>query len=93
MTHFEWDAQKNSENKVKHDISFEMAQYAFSDPLRVIAQDLDHSKNEMRFYCFGRVGEGVVTVRFTYRTNAVRILGAGYWRKGRKIYETQNKIF
>lgn len=93
MIHFEWDAKKNSENRAKHGISFELAQYVFSDPNRVIAQDLGHSKQECRFYCFGRVGEGVLTVRFTYRMDAIRILGAGYWRKGRRIYETQNKIF
>ena len=31
-------------------------------------------------------------VRFTYRKDTIRIIGAGYWRKGRRIYETQNKI-
>jgi len=92
MIHFEWGAGKDSENRAKHGVSFELAQYAFSDPWRVIAQDLEHSKEESRFYCFGKVGEGILTVRFTYRMNAIRILGAGYWRKGRRIYETQNKI-
>ena len=92
MIHFEWDAQKNIENKAKHGVSFEYAQYAFSDPHRVIAQDLEHSKGESRFYCFGRVGEGILTARFTYRMNVIRIIGAGYWRKGRKIYEAKNKI-
>ena len=92
MVHFEWDTRKNDENKVKHGVSFELAQYAFSDPYRVIAQDLEHSKAENRFYCLGHVGEGILTVRFTYRMDVIRILGAGYWRKGRKIYETENKI-
>lgn len=93
MTYFEWDAKKNTENKSKHGVSFETAQYAFSDPMRVIAEDLEHSKKEHRFYCFGRVGEGILTVRFTYRANVVRLIGAGYWRKGRKIYEEKNKLF
>jgi hypothetical protein len=31
-----------------------------------------------------------MTVRFTYRKDLIRILGAGYWRKGKKIYEQQN---
>ena len=39
------------------------------------------------FYCFGRVGGGIMTVRFTYRKKVIRIIGAGFWRKGRKIYE------
>jgi hypothetical protein len=33
-----------------------------------------------------------MTVRFTYRGNTIRIIGAGYWRKGKKIYETSNKV-
>jgi len=35
----------------------------------------------------GRVGEGTLTVRFTYRGNVIRIYGAGYWRKGNNIVE------
>ncbi|MBI3596856.1 MAG: BrnT family toxin, partial [Nitrospirae bacterium] len=69
------------------------AQYAFLDPRRVIAEDRSHSQEEKRFYCIGRVGEGIMTVRFTYRGNIIRIYGAGYWRKGRKIYEEKNKIY
>ena len=90
--HFEWDIKRNEENKTKHGVSFEWARVAFLDPHRIIAQDLEHSKAENRFYCFGQVGEGILTVRFTYRMDVIRILGAGYWRKGRKIYETENKI-
>ena len=36
------------------------------------------------------VDEGIVTVRFTVRNNKIRIIGAGYWRKGKKIYEKEN---
>lgn len=31
-----------------------------------------------------------MTVRFTYREESIRIIGAGYWRKGKKIYEQEN---
>lgn len=89
---FEWDESKNVENLQKHGVSFEMAQYAFIDPKRVIAQDLAHSREEKRFYCFGKAKGGVLTVRFTYRNNRIRIIGAGYWRKGKNIYEKQNQI-
>jgi hypothetical protein len=37
-------------------------------------------------------GDGIVTDRFTYRRNVIRIFGAGYWRKGKRIYERQNKV-
>jgi len=92
-TRFEWDEEKDKENQAKHNVSFSEAQQAFLDPQRVIAEDVDHSKEEERFYCLGRVGDGIMTVRFTYRGDVIRIYGAGYWRKGRKIYEEENKIF
>ncbi len=87
---FEWDDLKNRENKRKHGIPFELAQYAFADPSRVIARDIEHSGHELRFFCFGKVGDDVITVRFTYRGSVIRIIGAGYWRKGKRIYEEQN---
>ncbi len=87
---FEWDANKNSINKEKHNISFERAQHAFEDVKRIIAEDTDHSANEKRFFCFGEVDGGILTVRFTYRDDIIRIFGAGYWRKGKKIYEKNN---
>ncbi|GFP44075.1 uncharacterized protein HKBW3C_03207 [Candidatus Hakubella thermalkaliphila] len=92
-TRFGWDEGKDKENRAKHNISFSLAQRAFFDPHRVIVEDANHSIEEERFYCIGRVNDGIVTVRFTYRGNVIRIYGAGYWRKGRKIYEEQNKIY
>jgi len=88
---FEWDDRKDKENQEKHGVSFEVAQYAFADPDRIIAEDLNHGQEERRYYCFGKVGDGIITVRFTYRGNIIRIIGAGYWRKGRKLYESKNK--
>ena len=90
---FEWDEEKDRENQEKHHVSFSMAQNAFTDPHRIIVEDVSHSTEEERYYCIGRVGDGIMTVRFTYRENIIRIYGAGYWRKGREIYEEQNKIY
>jgi uncharacterized DUF497 family protein len=90
---FEWDEEKDEDNQAKHNVSFSLAQRAFLDPHRIIVEDVNHSTEEERFYCIGRVDDGIVTVRFTYRGNVIRIYGAGYWRKGRKIYEEQNKIY
>jgi len=92
-TAFVWDEDKDRENQVKHGVSFYMAQRAFLDPMRVIAEDVGHSADEDRFFCIGHVDEGIMTVRFTYRGEVVRIYGAGYWRKGKKIYEEENKIY
>jgi uncharacterized DUF497 family protein len=91
---FEWDEAKNTLNRRKHGVSFYEAQHAFLDPRRVIAEDLAHSQKEQRYYCFGTAegDTGILTVRFTYRSGRIRIIGAGYWRKGRKIYEQENSI-
>ena len=89
---FEWDSAKDQLNQKKHGVSFAMAQLAFLDSDRVILEDLEHGNNEKRYYCLGRVSDGIMTVRFTYRHNTIRIIGAGYWRKGKKIYERENKI-
>jgi uncharacterized DUF497 family protein len=87
---FEWDPGKEAVNRKKHGVSFAEAQRAFLDRRRVIAEDIGHSGAERRYFCFGRVGGGVMTVRFTWRGGKVRIIGAGYWRKGRTIYEREN---
>jgi hypothetical protein len=88
---FEWDPGKDRANRAKHGVSFSAAQLAFLDPRRVIAEDLDHSDSEQRYFCFGQVGGGIMTVRFTWRDGRVRIFGAGYWRKGKTIYEQQDR--
>ena len=89
---FEWDAAKDLENQAKHGVAFDTAKHAFADSQRLIADDLEHSWQEKRFYCFGRVANRILTVRFTYRQNAIRIIGAGYWRRGRAAYEKENQI-
>ena len=88
---FEWDDNKNLQNLEKHGVPFSLAQYAFADPSRMIAEDISHSGTEKRYYCFGKIGDRVMTVRFTYRKNRIRIIGAGYWRKGRDIYERRQR--
>jgi len=89
---FEWDEDKDTVNQKKHGVSFALVQFAFMDHNRIILEDLDHSIDEKRYYCLGKVSDGILTVRFTYRSGKIRIIGAGYWRKGKKIYEKENKI-
>ena len=88
---FDWDPVKDRINRGKHGVAFARAQRAFFDPHRVIAEDLGHGGVERRYFCFGVVDGGVMTVRFTWRDGRIRIFGAGYWRKGKKIYEQQNR--
>ena len=85
---FEWDDKKDRLNRRKHGVSFAKAQQAFMEPNRVIAIDRKHSTSgETRYFCFGLVEDRVLTVRFTFRKDTIRIFGAGYWREGRKRYE------
>lgn len=89
---FERDPVKDAQNRRKHGVTFVDAQLAFLDPNRVIARDLSHSRSESRFYCFGKIGAAILTGRFTYRGETIRIIGAGFWRRGKKLYEAQSKV-
>jgi uncharacterized protein len=71
-------------------VSLAQAQYAFADPHRVIAEDLSHRQTVKRYYCFGAVDGGILTVRLTYRMGIIRIFGAGYWRKGKQFYAREH---
>ena len=84
---FAWDAEKEAENILKHGLDFTTASTVFLDPHRKIYKDSKHSKTEERLFCVGRIGERILTVRFTYRGQKIRIIGAGYWRKGRTYYD------
>jgi uncharacterized DUF497 family protein len=84
---FEWDDAKNTANIAKHNVSFDEAQLAFFDPYKLVAFDALHSNEEERWFCIGKVGDKILTVRFTYRQEKIRIIGAAEWRKGRKYYE------
>lgn len=52
---FNWDEEKNAINQEKHGVSFEDAQYAFSDPDLVIIDDVSHSAEEWRYHALGMV--------------------------------------
>lgn len=91
---FAWDARKEAANIAKHAVSFSEAQGAFEDPNAVVAFDGLHSvgrRDELRWWLLGRVGSRIMTVRYTHRAGGViRIIGAGYWRKGKEVYEGKN---
>lgn len=90
----EWDEKKNLYNQNKHGVSFKNAQQAFEDTNRIIIEDAEHSAKEQRYFCIGKIHQGIVTVRFTYRSvDVVRIIGAGLWRKGRKLYEKKSSLY
>ena len=89
---FEWDTEKEKANLTKHGVDFSEATAAFYDPQKLIQIDAAHSGEERRLLCIGRTERGILTIRFTYRGETIRIIGAGYWRKGRRTYEKENTI-
>ena len=60
---WEWDDEKNRKNKRKHGLSFEAAQYVFSDPLALT--HLDPYPEEERYQTVGLVGRQIVLVVHT----------------------------
>jgi uncharacterized protein len=50
------------------------------------------TESEKRYFCYGKVNDMIMTVRFTIRSEKIRIIGAGYWREGRIKYEEKNKL-
>lgn len=86
---FVWNVAKEKINIAKHGVDFPAATKAFLDPSRKIFVNAKHSGMEERFYCIGNVDGRVLTVRFVYRGKKIRIFGAGYWRGGKKYYESK----
>ena len=84
---FIWDIEKEIVNIEKHSIDFVTASKVFKDPKRKIFIDSKHSEREERYFCVGKTGDKILTVRFTYRAGIIRIFGAGYWRRGVRYYE------
>ena len=87
---FTWDKAKELVNLRKHKVGFETVPQVFADPGRVLMADRKHSLTEGRFWCVGHDGHGILTVRFVLRAGVIRVIGAGYWRKGERIYEEKS---
>jgi uncharacterized DUF497 family protein len=63
---FEWDDDKNAENKRKHQLSFELASEVFADPFCILSED-QIVQGEQRFWALGSLqNEVVIVVVHTY---------------------------
>ena len=73
----EWDSEKARINYIKHGVSFETAQYIFSDPQRLWRFDLSESNvsGEERWQTLGQVGETLLVV-YTDRDEKKRLIMA-----------------
>jgi uncharacterized DUF497 family protein len=85
----EFDPAKEAANLAKHGVDFSTVLRVLEDPNRLIIPNQNHSLDEPRFYAIGHDGRGILTVRFTIRGDALRVIGAGYWRKQKSAYENQ----
>lgn len=88
---FEWDPTKETENLRKHRVDFSTVGIAWSDPDRLIFRYPGMGLDELRWQFTGHDGYGILTVRFTIRAGIIRVIGAGYWRKQRRIYEARKQ--
>lgn len=76
---FEWDPNKNVDNKRKHGISFEQAQTVFLDENAHEYFDPDHSEDEERFLMLGMSSqERVMVVSYCRKESEsiIRIISA-----------------
>jgi uncharacterized DUF497 family protein len=93
-----WDEAKNAENRQKHKIGFEVAQYVFADPLRIWRFDRseNNTSGEERWQTIGRVGKTffvVYTEQEDGNVNVTRILSAREAEKHeRRSYNGYYKI-
>jgi len=88
---FVWDPDKERLNLFKHGVDFRTAAQVFRDPGRRIMIDEKHSQQEPRLFCLGKVDNRVLTVRYTNDGHKIRIIGAGYWRKGKRLYDQEEE--
>jgi len=76
---FNWDPDKEKQNKRKHGVSFEEASWVFYDVNAVYMDDKDHSLYEERFYIIGKSNnKRLLLVCHCYRDNesVIRIISA-----------------
>lgn len=89
---FEWDLLKELANVAKHGLSFQEGTEVFYDSQVIHLEDPEHSTEEDRYYAVGKSKSGrILTVRYTTRTNTIRIFGVAEWRKWRKYYEENTR--
>lgn len=86
-----WDENKRKQVIKDHGVDFAKLADAFSDPLAIIEQDVQHSLNEERWLMIAKSAEyGLTVVVYTFREDDVRLVTARRaekWMTG--LYERQ----
>ncbi len=86
---FEWDKNKNKSNQEKHGIDFNDAKEVFKDNNRKISPDLRKDYGESRWKIIGKIYGSIISVIYTIRYKAVRIISAR--KASRKERDEYNK--
>jgi len=74
---FEWDPEKEQDNRRKHGVGFDEARTVFEDPGALIKPDPVHSLGEERYIILGRSSrDRLLVVVHTDRGDLVRIISA-----------------
>ena len=92
-TGFQWNEHNIEKNWEKHKVSpVESEQVFFNQPL-IVAEDLQHSQEEERFYVLGRTDrDRRLFITFTIRKKQIRVISSRDMnKKERKIYEKRKK--
>lgn len=90
MREFEWDENKNEKNKIKHKISFEDAKQVFEDDNRL--QYAVEKNGERRYVTIGKAIKVIITVVYTIRNFAFRLISARPPRKDERERYIANSL-
>lgn len=86
---FEWDKYNINKNWEKHRVSpIESEQIFFNNPL-FVADDIEHSESEIRFYALGKTDRNrKLFISFTIRNKKIRVISSrDMSKKERDNYE------
>jgi uncharacterized protein len=94
---FEWDPEKEKQNRKKHKVAFTEACYVFADKSMLTLFDDEHSGDEDRWVTMGQTPDGkLLVVNHTYRKSAgtehVRIISARKATRGEERQYFERRI-
>jgi uncharacterized DUF497 family protein len=90
---FEWEPEKDQQNRAEHGVSFDEASSVFGDPFTTTIDDPDHSSDEHRFLTTGYSNQQrLIIVAHTDRDERVRLISAREVTAAeRHVYEEERK--
>lgn len=74
---FEWNKGNIDKNFIKHKVTYQEAEEAFSNQPLIVSEDVKHSQVEERFQALGKTNkQRRLFISFMIRDNKVRIISA-----------------